>query len=331
MSLIRNDSQWLDTAGAPLDCHEGMILRVGDTYYWYGRRYRGNDKGVYGNAGGPFKCPIVVTTSTDLVNWTPPQVAVAYPSEGPWNIGTLHRPRIAFNEKTQLYTLWFFHLTVEPKPHTIVLVATSPTPAGPFTIGGPAVTTGNVQNGDHDLFIDTDGRGYLASGNWNWQALVAPLNDEFRGTTAAPTVVLQSDPANHLRYEGYALTKHKGRYLYAASGVHGLGSSETSYALADHPLGPWTLTGTMSRERTWGCQISSLMHIPATGVLMALCDRWLHDYAGNPTTEALYSAQQWYPVSFDAASGKARMLPLPQWDPTLPIEALEAQAADLVS
>lgn len=331
MSLIDNASPWNDTSGAPIDCHEGMILRVDDIWYWYGRRYRGNDEGVYGTAGGPFRCPIVVSTSTDLVNWTSTRVAVEYPTDPRWSTGTLHRPRVAFNARTGLYTLWFFHLVTEPKAAVVTLVATSPTPGAPFEIVGQANTIGTVPSGDLDLFIDNDGRSYLASGDWDRNALIAPMTDDFLGTTEAPTVVLAANAASKLRYEGYALTRHRGRYLYAASGVNGLAPSETAYALADHPLGPWTIMGTMSRESTWGCQISSLAHIAETGVLVALCDRWLHDYAGRPTTEALYSAQQWYPVSFDVRTGRARMLPLKQWDPTLPIEELERQDAELVS
>lgn len=331
MSVIDNASQWNDTSGAPIDCHEGMVLRVGSTWYWYGRRYRGNDRGVYGNPGGRFRCPIVVSTSDDLVHWTPTRVAVAYPSDAPWNVGTLHRPRVAFNASTRLFVLWFFHLVTEPKPAVTTLVATSTSPAGPFEIVGEAETAGTIPSGDLDLLVDSDGRGYLASGDWDRNALVAPLSDDFTRTTAAPEVVMAADAARGVRYEGYALTRHCGRYLYAASGVNGLAASETAYALADHPLGPWRPMGSMSRENTWGCQISSLAHIPETGVLMALSDRWLRDHAGRPTIEALYSAQQWYPVSFDPMTGRARMLPLRQWDPSLSIEELERQDAELVS
>lgn len=329
MSLIDNQSQWLDTAGAPLDCHEGMVLRVGDGWYWYGRRYRGNDSGVYGEAGAAFRCPIVVCRSDDLATWSPAQIAVDYPADGPWTAGTLHRPRVAFNARTQLYVMWFFHLTVKPIPQATALVATSPTPEGPFEIIGPATTTGYVHSGDHDLFVDDDGRAWLAAGDWDRNALIAPLADDFAGTTAPPRVVLPAGP--DARYEGYALTRSGRHYLYAASGVQGLGASETHYAIADNPLGPWTPMGAMSRERTWGCQISSLLHIPETGVLVALCDRWLNDHAGRPTREALHSAQQWYPVSVDAASGRARMLPLPCWNTSLDIEGLERVSDELAA
>lgn len=326
MKMIDNTAQWRDTSGAPVDCHEGMILQVAQTWYWYGRRYRGNDTGVYGNAGSKFRCPIVCCKSDNLVDWSPAQPILEYPTDGPYTLGTWHRPRIAFNAKTQRFVLWFFHLVVEPKPAVIPLIASAATPDGPFELEGPAVTLDNVQNGDHDIFVDRDGQGYLASGNWSWSALVAPLTPDFRATAAAPTTVFQSDPDHGARFEGYALTHYRGRYIYAASGVHGLASSETSYGLGDSPLGPFTPMGVMSKQRTWNCQISSLLHIPQTGVIMALCDRWLHDYANRPTTEALYSAQQWFPISFDPQSGKARMLPFDQWDPALSIEDLERLA-----
>jgi hypothetical protein len=54
MSLIRNHSHWLDTAGNLIDCHEGGIIRVGDTFYWHGREYVGNIDGIDGTKGVQF-------------------------------------------------------------------------------------------------------------------------------------------------------------------------------------------------------------------------------------------------------------------------------------
>ena len=44
---IRNHVAWTDTAGKPISCHDGGILRVGDTFYWYGTSYRGNPQGLW--------------------------------------------------------------------------------------------------------------------------------------------------------------------------------------------------------------------------------------------------------------------------------------------
>jgi hypothetical protein len=44
---IRNHTTWTDTAGNPISGHDGGITRVGDTFYWYGTSYQGNQEQVH--------------------------------------------------------------------------------------------------------------------------------------------------------------------------------------------------------------------------------------------------------------------------------------------
>jgi hypothetical protein len=55
-ALIRNHAIWKDAQGDIIDCHEGGILRMGNTFYWYGRAYKGNTDGIYGAGGARFRC-----------------------------------------------------------------------------------------------------------------------------------------------------------------------------------------------------------------------------------------------------------------------------------
>ncbi|HET6707363.1 hypothetical protein [Amycolatopsis sp.] len=38
---IQNDVFWKDTAGNPIYSQGGGVLKVGNTYYWYGAKYNG--------------------------------------------------------------------------------------------------------------------------------------------------------------------------------------------------------------------------------------------------------------------------------------------------
>ena len=64
---------------------------------------------------------------------------------------------------------------------------------------------------------------------------------------AAWGVVLVSDPARHKVHEAAALIRYKGKYIAAGSGVEGGNPTDTRYAVADAPLGPYREMGLMSQ------------------------------------------------------------------------------------
>lgn len=313
MPEIRNDTPWTDVDGNPIDCHEGMVLRVGSTYYWYGRRYRGNDRAVYGEPGAGFRGGIVCYTSQDLVNWTPRGEMLGYPEDGWLTEGTWHRPRVAQSPETGQYVMWYFHLMLQPEVRVRTLVAQSSSPEGPFELIGEADMPSHAASGDLAVLVDDDGQAYLASGDWSRSALIVRLDGTLTRTVGAAETVFPGDLESS-RHEGYSLAKFHGRYIYATSDVVGIAGSETNYAVADHPLGPWRARGHMSVDSTWRSQISSFLVLPESDTLVALCDRWLLDHDGEPIIGEK-SAQLWFPVRFDAATEAAQIDPLVRWDP----------------
>src|SRR5690348_6707268 len=50
-ATIQNDVFWKDTSGNPIYSQGGGVLKVGDTYYWYGAKYNGAVS-YYNNPGG---------------------------------------------------------------------------------------------------------------------------------------------------------------------------------------------------------------------------------------------------------------------------------------
>lgn len=301
-----------------VDCHEGCVVRVGSWFYWYGRSYRGNVRGIYGTEGAKFRCGVVCYKSTDLEMWEFVGDVLRYEDaergdEFRWMVeGTWHRMRVVYHAKRQRYVMWFFVLEIlDGQARVRDVVAEAERPEGPFVIVGETAR-GREVSGDLALWTEADGTGYVFNGDWKRSCWMARLNADYRGIEGEQVVVF---PAGEGRvYEGICIAKYRGKYLAAASGVVGLNASETTYAVSDHVMGPWEVKGVMSEQETWGSQISSFFYLEESDCLIALCDCWLHDGRGN-LVDAEQSAQLWLPVRFDPVSGVAKMEYLPQWDP----------------
>lgn len=70
--VIKNDTFWKDSSGNPIYSQGGGILKVNDTYYWYGVKYNGAISYVKNptkkNNNSSFNA-ITCYSSKDLVNW----------------------------------------------------------------------------------------------------------------------------------------------------------------------------------------------------------------------------------------------------------------------
>jgi len=306
---IRNHTRWTDTDGNLIDCHEGGLLRVGDTFYWYGRAYQGNVDGIYGAGGAKFRCGLTCYSSSDLVHWKNLGGILAYPDSGFLAGGTWHRPRVLFDGKTGKYVLWFFMFPDGTKSTFTMVVATADVPTGPFTVlTGP----GFHVTGDLALFRDGDGKAYLCYEEGR-KILVSELTPDLLNLTGPVTTALKDGGA----HEGSSIAKYKGRYLVAGSHVAGLDPTDTFFAVADAPLGPYEYKGLMSERKTWNSQISAFVYIAESDRLMAMCEQWLVGPDGK-RAPAVESCQLWLPVSFDPKTGMAWMEHVDRWNPWEP-------------
>ncbi len=153
-----------------------------------------------------------------------------------------------------------------------------------------------------------DGRP-VASSVASW----APISDVTERTSGGTTIALKSNGRNK-RYEGAALIHHMNKYIAAGSGVEGWNPTDTSYAAADAPLGPYRQMGRIGEDRTWNSQISKFLYIAESDKVLAVCDQWFRGPKGDrvPVDE---SCQLWLPLSFDPAIGVAKMLHVDEWSP----------------
>jgi len=313
--LIRNYAAWTDTAGNPISCHDGGITRIGDTFYWYGTSYQGNPQGLWGRRAAHLPQRFNCYSSKNLVDWKYEGVCFQVPKDGWLAKGTSHRPNVLYNDKTGKYVVWFFCIgTTEPEyPAAMLAVAVADKPAGPFTFVGQRNSAEEHGSGqDLGLFKDQDGKGYLVYDDGHRNIRVDLLADDFLSTSGKTTIALKSDPVHRKVYEGAALIRYQGKYIAAGSGVEGWNPTDTSYAVADAPLGPYREMGLMSQQRTWHSQISNFVYIAEPAKVFAMCDQWFRGANGQrvPIDE---SCQLWLPVSFDPKTEVAKMLHVEKW------------------
>ncbi|HVV04466.1 MAG TPA: hypothetical protein VHC96_09605, partial [Puia sp.] len=109
---IRPGELWPDDRGMHIQAHGGGIIKVGETYYWFGEdRSREND---------PAKRYVACYSSTDLVHWKFRNQVMR--TGDPENFGegfVLERPKVFYNAKTGKYVMY---LHMDNKQYTAARV-----------------------------------------------------------------------------------------------------------------------------------------------------------------------------------------------------------------
>src|SRR5699024_2597767 len=105
---VSNDSEikpgaiWPDDNGNHIQAHGGGIIKIGDTYYWYGE-YRGKDV-------EPGYKYVGCYSSKDLMNWKfLNKIKFTAPEGFNPKHWVFERPKVYYNRKTKKYVM-YFHL-----------------------------------------------------------------------------------------------------------------------------------------------------------------------------------------------------------------------------
>ncbi len=311
---VQNDVFWKDTSGNPIFSQGGGVLKVGNTYYWYGAKYNGavtyyNNPSAGMNSDTSLNA-ITAYSSTDLVHWKFEGNVMAASDVG--GGGWVGRIGVAYNANTGKYVL-------VSQLNSELMFATSSTPNGHFTLAGTQSSIGNVVNnmsGDQSVFVDDDGQAYLAFSNKSGRShlYVARLR---------PSDFLQVEPAANIYNsssggrEGNIMFKHAGSYYFCSSDLHGWNASHTycitSSKVASSYSSEFVMQGT---DADFSHVTQSGLAFPVNGSSGSFVvfggDRW-SDFAGNGigyndwvpvtfngTTPIFHSLSQW---NLDAAAG----------------------------
>jgi hypothetical protein len=230
--VFDNDLPRTTVAGDTVDAHDGRIIQFGDTYYWYGTAYGTTNGFTTANH-------YVVYRSPDMRSWTKEGRLLPDQPEGVY-----YRPHVIFNERTGKYVLWY---NWYPQLWDGQFgVATSDSPAGPFTIQNDNVEMfrSDVGLGDFGLFVDDDGTAYISYNTiQNHQVSIEKLSDDYLSSTRENGGII----GEHM--EAGSQFKRNGKYYLLTDYTCcfcNYGSGARVY-ISDDPLSGYVLTGNINR------------------------------------------------------------------------------------
>jgi len=268
---------WPDADGNHIQAHGGGIIKIKNTYYWYGeQRTRGLDTS--------FRY-VSCYASTDLLHWK--FQGNALQAADPENLGygwILERPKVYYNEKTGKYVM-YFHLDNRSYKVARVGIAVSDRPTGPFKYV-KSFRPLDHESRDIGQFIDDDGAAYLVFEDRPYGFRIAKLSADYMSLEKEMCLVKE-----HM--EGGAIVHYDGLYYAIGSALTGWRANPNKYATAPSLEGPWSDFKDIAppQANTYGAQ--STMMIKVTGkkktTIIFMGDIW------KPRTQ-WESTYLWMPV-----------------------------------
>ncbi|WP_068772717.1 family 43 glycosylhydrolase [Termitidicoccus mucosus] len=300
-TTIKPGALWPDDRGEHINAHGGGILKLSDTWYWFGE-YRPKD-------AVPGRRYVSCYSSTDLVNWK--FCGLPIDMAAPENIGpnwVLERPKVYYNATTKKFVM-YLHIDGpldpnEPDPTKAykiarVGVAVSDTVEGPYTYLRSFRPLGQ-ESRDIGQFIDDDGSAYLIFESRPTKGFfIAKLSDDYLD-------VIEQTAFIQAPIEGGALVHYDGLYYLLGSALTGWAPNPNKYATANDLKGPWSEFKDIAppETKTYHSQSTMLLKIVGTKktTVIFMGDQW------KPKTQ-WDSRYLWMPVEI----GNGRLwLPEPQ-------------------
>lgn len=233
----------------------------------------------------------------------------------------MERPKMIYNEKNDNYVIWFHADGRYPgsdadygKAKAGVAVSDSPT--GPFKLlGSYKLNYHDDPNADHgydgwggrgsvrdmNLFVDDDQAAYVIySSEGNRTTFVSRLNEDYTALAVDRDEAVEGEhfTRNFIGWsrEAPAMFKYNDKYYMIGSGCTGWSPNPAGYAVADHPMGPWTWKGDpcngWESDTTFRTQSTCVFPVDAeNGKYIYMGDRWNAGYLRD-------SRYVWLPVEF---------------------------------
>ena len=263
---IRPGELWPDDRGQHIQAQGGGILKLGDTYYWFGE-----DRAKDNNPGKRY---VACYASTDLVNWTFRHKVVQIAD--PEKIGegwVLERPKVFYNAKTKKFVL-YAHLDSKNYRFARVGVFTCDTVDGDY-VYLKSFRPLNQESRDIGQFVDDDGSAYLIfEARPTKGFFIAKLSDDYL-TVEKEICFIPS------RLEGGALVNYDGLYYIIGSWMSGWNPNNNQYATAKSLAGPWSEFKDIAppETKTYGSQSTLMLKVTGTRrtTVIFMADIWKPD------------------------------------------------------
>jgi hypothetical protein len=305
---INPGAQWPDDRGQHVQAHGGGIIKLSDTYYWFGEdRSRTNQRD---------KRYVACYSSKDLAHWTFRNQVMK--QADPENFGptwVLERPKVFHNPKTKQFVM-YMHID-------------GPAPGqrgGSYNLARVGVATCATIDGDYQYqksfrpldqesrdigqFIDDDGSAYLIFEDRPAKGFhIAKLSEDY--LTVEKDICLIKAPL-----EGGAVVHYQGLYYVIGSALTGWSPNPNKYATATNLAGPWSAFKDIAppETKTYGSQSTLLLKVTGTKTttVIFMGDMW------KPNTQ-WDSRYLWMPL--EIGEGKLRLPAPAEW--TLNVETGE--------
>ena len=301
-NVIEPGAVWPDNRGRHVQAHGGGMIKLGDTWYWFGEdRSQGND---------PARRYVGCYSSRDLVRWTFRNQVVK--QTDPENLGAgwvLERPKVFFNQRTKKYVM-YMHLDDRKYALARAAVAVCDTVDGDYRYR--RASAAGQESRDIGQFIDDDGSAYLIFEDRPAKAFhIARLSDDYM--TVENDVCVVKAPL-----EGGAVVHYEGLYYAIGSALTGWAPNPNKYATAKSLAGPWSEFQDIAppETNTYGSQSTMMLKVAGTKgtTVIFLGDIWKPESQWD-------SRYLWMPL--EIGGGKLR-LPAPRpW--TIDVKAGEAR------
>ncbi len=247
---IRPGEIWPDDRGRHIQAHGGGILKLGETYYWFGEdRSRENEQG---------RRYVSCYVSKDLAGWTHRGQVVAMTD--PEHLGrgwVFERPKVFFNAKAKTFVM-YAHLDDGAYKAARVALATCDTVDGNYAYLKSFRPLGH-ESRDIGQFIDDDGAAYLIFEDRPFGFRIARLSADCMEVEKEVCLI----PA-HL--EGGGLVHYGGLYYAIGSALTGWSPNPNKYATAASLEGPWSEFKDIAppETKTYGSQSTMLLKVAGT-------------------------------------------------------------------
>src|SRR6516225_7462764 len=255
-AVVRPGEVWPDDRGQHVQAHGGGIIRLQDTYFWFGEdRSQGLDRA---------KRYVSCYSSKDLAHWTfRNQVIHLSDPEGFGPSWVLERPKVFYNARTKKYVM-YMHID-----------GPLPGERGGYKLARVGVAVSDRVDGDYQYvksfrplghesrdigqFVDDDGTPYLIFEDRPYGFRIARLSDDY--LTVEKEVCLIPE---HL--EGGALVHYNGLYYVIGSYLTGWSPNPNRYATAKSLSGPWSEFKNIAppETKTYGSQSTMLLKVVGT-------------------------------------------------------------------
>lgn len=263
--VIHPGELWPDNKGNHIQAHGGGIIKIGNTWYWYGEeRSKGLDTNYRYVSG---------YQSNDLINWT--FMGDVLKITDPENLGrrwVLERPKVFYHKPSKTYVM-YFHLDDRSYKLARVGVATSKKPEGPFLYVKSFRPLG-YESRDIGQFIDDDGTPYLVFESRPSKGFyIAGLSPDYMDVVKEVSFI-------HAPLEGGAIVHYKGLYYAIGSALTGWKANPNKFATAKSLEGPWTEFKDIAppATNTYGSQSTMMLKV-----------------AGDRSTTIIFMGDIWRP------------------------------------